>query len=85
MCKRLFGEGPTEPHSLSRLTNEYGCDLLENARTAKSLRWYVEGQELDALKRRLVKIDVVGLEHQPRTSPIPSSGGGGLGLFLRRP
>ena len=68
---RRHSQGLSEAEIVSKLTSEYGGDLLPNAKAISQVRSPVGGDYCDDLRRRVNRIDMVGADVSPRAAPVP--------------
>ena len=66
LYKRLVGEGLSDPEVVPRLTQEYGGDLLSNARIIHALEDAEADKAFEDMKRRLGRLDKVSPKDEPR-------------------
>ena len=71
LYKRLSGEGLSESAIVDRLSTECGGALLGNGKAKRSLVDSIDDCEFGKLKRRLDRIDYVGVAPEPREAPAP--------------
>ena len=69
-------EGLSYPYITTKLTQQYGCDLLKNAKITQRLTEDVSDSVQGSLKRRLGNIDAVSQDDAPMVSPVPHPSSG---------